>query len=1266
MAILMSVPMVIVGQDSEDSIMAMDDEIFELPDVIDFQAESLEQYIAGNFAYDELGYSSARGDFNGDGNDDVVLGAPGYNGSRGGVFIFFTGSKNRVLGYTDADVKIDNPEERSYFGMKIKVGDVDNDGRSDILVGGYADAVMVPDLWIEDRSLEDYPKVYLFLGKNGWDRSISSVDADTVYIGSSKDHLFGWDMELGDVTGDGYDDVVISEVDPWTPPGAGGGGGGGGPIDFDTNIALDATASHSGGGSGVWGADRLNNGDKTGTYNDCWTTSGGWIQLTWEDEVWVGAMVAYYTRWRVLAASYCLDSCEVQWYDGKEWQTDHSHDSGDETGTLHDNWIELTEPRKTTSVRLYGMTSGSNVMIQEWEVFPAQAFSAPFVPAPTGRVYVFDGSDSMESEYNVSLGGYSHVIENSVNATGFANTDLCLGDINGDGYKDIIIGSDGIQYEGVLAGGVEVVFGGSGLPETIDLFVYPHVNITSFTNFRLGRVAVADLNGDGIDDLITCAPMGFFDLKGGIFIFYGDELFPTGERSILNYDLMIRGPYPEVDLGVKGLPDLDGDGRDELMVHSHYGVDNSDLGCYWIIYSSSLDDLYNNVYYMELQTADVMIMGSFKEALFAHSALDNFMFLDYNGDGTSELLITVPMGSYIDNPPVSGLTYLYYDEKTEIEVQDFAVLDADGPDGNILGATKVYHFQGYVRNTWNLNDFNDINILFTLHGGDLEGSQISLYWDRGLMILGERSDPNNFLEIDSSSFNPDDNDGMHIYFNLSFSDMIPTEEYMDLVVEVSAGLNQMTSLSYPSIFKVENDVDFYGDLTVISEFNGVLTKGSFVRPNEKIEVTGMRAVYEGTTTSPPDNFFSIRMTDNVGNVFINTSSSGRDIYFTYRTQEVAGREEFNISFVDLKGDSQNAAGLVNFFYIVDIDLPLPPEEIVIRADSDIDILEGYDNDPEVFISWNPTFDETSDVIGYMYSTADGAFTDKGIFTENTQVVFDGLVEGLNEIYVWAVDSAHNYGPSQVATVFYDKDLPTFGVPDPAPGSWVNTNTVNYEMVINDRDGSGVRGSTVEYAVSFDGGMTFSAWEPTNLRNEGEQVTVKVFLNFREGPDNFIRWRAKDISGNGYIVSDPFQVKVDTVPLTYKSPVPADPVDDDYVVCGITLTDSGSGIDASSVQYSISYDGVSNYGPWEVLDISGSYDSIEISTPPIYFERGTLNYIKWRAKDTAGNGYIYSEDLPIDVLPAGRNRDPVAIITYPQEQVNYLESQKILFDGSSST
>jgi hypothetical protein len=302
----------------------------------------------------------------------------------------------------------------------------------------------------------------------------------------------------------------------------------------------------------------------------------------------------------------------VQWWDGKDWQTDQQYDDGN-YGSNNDHVIEMTSPVKTTKLRLYNMYAGSNVMIQEWEVFPAQATDSPFVAAPEGRVYVFDGGESIQPEYNVSYedgqGGYSHVITNTVNSTGLANSQLELGDINGDGYNDIIIGSNGIQYSGLTAGAVEVVFGGTNLPELIDLFEYSHVNITSFENFRLGRVTVADLNGDGIDDLVTCSPMGFFDFKGGVFVFYGDTLFPTGERSILDYDIMIRGPYEASDIAVKGLPDLNGDGRDELMVFTQHGIDYSEIGTYWIIYSSSLDGLYNDVYYMHLQEADVVTVS---------------------------------------------------------------------------------------------------------------------------------------------------------------------------------------------------------------------------------------------------------------------------------------------------------------------------------------------------------------------------------------------------------------------------------------------------------------------------------------------------------------------------------------------------------------------------------------------------------------------------------------------------------------------------------
>ena len=68
---------------------------------------------------------------------------------------------------------------------------------------------------------------------------------------------------------------------------------------------------------------------------------------------------------------------------------------------------------------------------------------------------------------------------------------------------------------------------------------------------------------------------------------------------------------------------------------------------------------------------------------------------------------------------------------------------------------------------------------------------------------------------------------------------------------------------------------------------------------------------------------------------------------------------------------------------------------------------------------------------------------------------------------------------------------------------------------------------------------------------------------------------------------------------------------------------------------------------------------------MYFDPDTLNYIKWRAKDVAGNGYTYSLDIPVEVLPMNVNHEPVPIISSPLEFTKYLESKPILLDGSHS-
>ena len=156
---------------------------------LNLATEVMEQYIGSENGNDNLGYSMEKGDINGDGIEDLLFGAPGYNESRGGVFIFFGGAKERIMDYDQADVVIDHDELETYFGLKVIVGDVNGDGWNDVLVSGYADEIF-------DRGPRmEYPKVFLFLGQEEWPSRLSTSNADSVYIGSSPNYNFGWDIQ---------------------------------------------------------------------------------------------------------------------------------------------------------------------------------------------------------------------------------------------------------------------------------------------------------------------------------------------------------------------------------------------------------------------------------------------------------------------------------------------------------------------------------------------------------------------------------------------------------------------------------------------------------------------------------------------------------------------------------------------------------------------------------------------------------------------------------------------------------------------------------------------------------------------------------------------------------------------------------------------------------------------------------------------------------------------------------------------------------------
>jgi hypothetical protein len=475
-----------------------------------------------------FGYSaSTAGDVDGDGYADLVVSAPHYDnaGDRfGRVYVFYGSSSG--LGNTPWFVE-PNSDNESLGYCVTGVGDVNGDGYADILVSAPT--------YSGDIALEGI--VYLYAGS-------ASGPLDTpVWDAEGNQNNSGWGEAIaaaGDVNGDGFADILVG-ARTWTG-------------DYDEEGRASLYLGH---------ATFLN-------FLPDWTVYGG------QTEAHYGFSVAT---------------------------------AGDVNG---DGLSEI----------IVGAPEYTNGESEE------------------GRAFVYHGvSDAPQLEFGVFM-------DTNQAYAGGGLTCAAAGDVNGDGYDDVLIGVGAYDY-GQVDEGVVFLYLGTFQGLASSPIWYAQSNQEQA---YLGQsVACAgDVNGDGLADILAGAPWYDRDHtdEGAAFVWHGAESAPMGNPS--NADWTGTGGQANANYGISvaGAGDVNGDGYADVIVGAQlYDDGQADEGAAFAYYGSAegLPDTWD--WYRDADLAD---------AYFGHCVATAG---DFNGDGFSDVIV----GSYkYDHPSVDeGLATVY-------------------------------------------------------------------------------------------------------------------------------------------------------------------------------------------------------------------------------------------------------------------------------------------------------------------------------------------------------------------------------------------------------------------------------------------------------------------------------------------------------------------------------------------------------------------------------------------------------------------------------
>ncbi len=181
-----------------------------------------------------------------------------------------------------------------------------------------------------------------------------------------------------------------------------------------------------------------------------------------------------------------------------------------------------------------------------------------------GRAYLYRGSSA-----GLSASANWMAESNQANAY-FGCSVSTAGDVNGDGYSDVIIGAYGYDNDKEDEGGAYVYYGSSGGLSYSANWMAEGNQI--YTRFGWSVSTTGDVNGDGYSDIVIGAPFYYNSLSGSgsAFVYYGSS---SGLSASANWIAEMDRLDTYFGACVSTAGDVNGDGYSDIIIGA-YAYDN--------------------------------------------------------------------------------------------------------------------------------------------------------------------------------------------------------------------------------------------------------------------------------------------------------------------------------------------------------------------------------------------------------------------------------------------------------------------------------------------------------------------------------------------------------------------------------------------------------------------------------------------------------------------------------------------------------------------